>query len=109
MVQICVMLALVIGQIFLSKVLVYNFVPNPEKMHLHRSRMLSLDGNICYLDRHGIVARDKGFRLQLAHIGKCESKYNSCLAIVVQCDQFRLGSGCNDKFQYGRANVESPV
>jgi hypothetical protein len=104
MVQIYMVLALVINQVLLSRVPVKcihflcNFVPNPEKLHLHRSRTLSLDGIVCHLHLRGILTIYGGFRLQMAHIGKHEAKYNSCLAIVVQCAQFRFGGGCNDKF-----------
>jgi hypothetical protein len=75
-------LALVIGQVFQPRVPVKcihflcNFVPNPEEMLFHRARRLAFDGIVCYAYHHGIVAMDVGFRLQMAHIGKCEAKYN---------------------------------
>ncbi len=89
MVRTNMVLPLVINQAFLSWVPVKcihflgNFVPNPEKLHLHRSRTLSFDGIVCHPNRRGVVAMYWGFRLRVAHIGKREPKYNLCLAIVV--------------------------
>jgi len=69
-----VVLALVISKIFLPRVplqivhFLCNLVPNPEKSHFHRSRMLPLDGVVRNTHRSGIVAMHWRLWLRMAHI-----------------------------------------
>jgi hypothetical protein len=59
--------ALVICSVFLPWVplegvhLLRYFIPNPEKSHFHRSRMLPFNGVVRDANRSGIIAMYRGF------------------------------------------------
>ena len=51
----------------------------------------------------------RGFRLRVPHVRESEAKNNASLAIVVECAEFRFGSGRHDESQYCGANVKSTI
>ena len=62
-----------------------NFIPHPEEPHFHRSRALMFHGDVCNAYCCSTVAMYGCVWLRVAHICQCESKNNTCLAIVIQC------------------------
>jgi len=86
-----------------------NFVPNPEKTHLHRSGALTLNSVVCDTDGSGVVAMHRCFWLWMPHVSKRQTENYPCLAVVVEGTQFCLGGEGDNETQNIRADVESSI
>jgi hypothetical protein len=99
----CVVLTLVIREIFLSLVPGYSinvlcfFIPYPKESHFHRSQPMSFYGVIGNPDRRGIITMYGGSWLCVAQVLQRLSENNSILAIVEEGAEFGFSRGCHNK------------